>query len=162
MTVDTWLRAQIATVAAGVLQVRPLMRAPVWIYRAGAGALLGPRLLMLEHTGRRSGLRRNVVLEVIGHPTPERYLVASGFGEKAQWFLNIQAHPEVRVYHRGRPPAAATARVLTPPEAGQILRGYAERHPRAWNRFKPVLERTLGRPIDESHTTLPIVELRLD
>ena len=59
--------------------------------------MLGSRLLMLEHVGRKSGARRYVVLEVVGHPTPDSYLVASGFGENAQWFRNIKANPEVRV-----------------------------------------------------------------
>ncbi|HTM84573.1 MAG TPA: nitroreductase family deazaflavin-dependent oxidoreductase, partial [Mycobacterium sp.] len=39
------------------------MRAPIWLYRARLGALLGSRLLMLEHRGRTSGARRYVVLE---------------------------------------------------------------------------------------------------
>lgn len=161
MSVGTWLSSRLAETAARILHIRPLMRAPVWIYRGGAGALFGSRLLMLEHTGRTSGISRNVVLEVIGQPAADRYLVASGFGEKAQWFQNIRADPRVRVYSRGAPPRAARARVLTPQEAGRALSDYAERHPRAWDRFKPVLERTLGHPIDESNPRLPIVELRL-
>jgi hypothetical protein len=57
-----------------------LVRAPVGLYRARLGFLLGSRLLMLEHTGRKSGARRYVVLEVVGHPRPRTYVVASGFG----------------------------------------------------------------------------------
>ena len=146
---------------ARILRSRPLMRAPIWIYKAGAGAMLGSRLLMLEHIGRKTGVRRNVVLEVIGHPTPDSYLVASGFGEKAQWFRNIKANPRVRVYAGGRPPSSATARILTRQESDRALGDYVSRHPKAWNRFKPVLERTLGSSISETNTVLPIVELRL-
>ena len=162
MTLGARLRSHVATIIAAILRVRPLMRAPILIYRAGCGALFGSRMLMLEHIGRTSGIRRNVVLEVIDRPAPDRFLVASGFGDKAQWFRNIRADPRVRVYHRGRPPRAATARVLTPQEASRSLADYAERHPRSWEHFKPVLERTLGRPIDETAPSLPIVDLRLD
>jgi deazaflavin-dependent oxidoreductase (nitroreductase family) len=150
------------TAAARLLRSRRLMRAPIWIYRARAGALLGSRLLMLEHIGRKSGARRDVVLEVVDHPTPETFLVASGFGGKAQWFRNVAANPRVRVYVGSHPPVAATARVLDQHEADRALASYRDRHPRAWARFKPVLEETLGGPINDTGTELPLVELRLD
>ena len=161
MTAVSWLRSQLPALGARLLHTRALVRAPIWIYRSGAGALLGPRLLMLEHLGRNSGLLRNVVLEVVDHPSPDRYLVASGFGEEAQWLRNIKANSQVRVYLGSRRPAPATARVLTRQEAGRALSDYARHHPQAWNSFKPVLERTFGNPIDETDTSLPIVELRL-
>lgn len=162
MTTRTWLRSRLAAMGARVLGTRPLMRAPIWIYKSGAGAMLGRRLLMLEHIGRKSGARRNVVLEVVGHPMPDRYLVASGFGEKAQWFRNVRANPHVRVYAGSRSPSSATARILTQQESDHALGDYVSRHPQAWNRFKPVLEHTLGSSITETNTALPIVELRID
>jgi deazaflavin-dependent oxidoreductase (nitroreductase family) len=153
--------SRLAALGARVLRSRPLMRAPIWIYQARAGAILGSRLLMLEHTGRKSGLRRYVVLEVVDHPTPDSYVVASGFGETAQWFRNVKANSRVRIYTGSHAPRPATARVLTQQEADRALGAYASAHPRAWERFKPVLERTLGEPITETGTPLPIVELRL-
>jgi deazaflavin-dependent oxidoreductase (nitroreductase family) len=93
--------------------------------------------------------------------TPASYVVASSFGEKAQWFRNIKADPRVRIYTGSRAPIPATARIVTQQEADRALGAYAKRHPRAWQRFKPVLERTLGSPITEADTPLPIVELRL-
>ena len=84
-----------------------------------AGALLGARILMLEHIGRKSGAPRYAVLEVVGHPAPETYVVASGFGRKAQWFHNIRANPRVRVYVGSRAPRRATARVLDQSEADE-------------------------------------------
>ncbi len=155
-------RSRLAALGARILGTRALMRAPIWIYQARAGAVLGSRLLMLEHIGRKSGVRRYVVLEVVDHPTPDSYVVASGFGDKAQWFRNIKANPRVRVYIGSHAPAAATARILTQQEADRALGAYASAHPRAWERFKPVLEHTLGSPITETDTPLPIVELRLD
>ncbi len=119
---------------------------------------------MLEHLGRNTGARRHVVLEVLevrGHPA-DSYVVASGFGDRAQWFRNITADPRVRVYAGSRPPAAATARVLDQGEADRVLGDYIRRHPRTWERFSAVLERTLGTPVTATDTALPIVELRLD
>ena len=90
--------------AAGLLRVRWLVRAPIWLYRARLGFLLGSRLLMLEHLGRKSGTRRYVVLEVVARPRPGTYVVASGFGTRAQWFRNVRANPHVRVYAGGHRP----------------------------------------------------------
>lgn len=138
------------------------MRAPVWIYKARAGALFGSRILMLEHIGRKSGAPRYAVLEVVDHPTPDAYVIASGFGRKAQWFRNIQANPRVRVYAGSRAPRRATARVLGRHEADRTLAAYRDRHPRSWERFRPVLEETLGEAITDTDTPLPLVELRVD
>jgi deazaflavin-dependent oxidoreductase (nitroreductase family) len=149
-------------VAARILRNRWLMRAPIWIYKARAGALLTSRLLMLEDIGRKSGARRYVVLEVVDHPAPDTFVVPSGFGTKAQWFRNIQANPSVRVYTGSHAPAPATARVLDHDEADRVLAEYRSKRPRAWARFKPVLEETLGQPITDTGTPLPMVMLRLD
>ena len=150
------------TAAAGLLRSRRLVRMPIWLYRLRLGALVGPRMLMLEHTGRTSGATRYVVLEVLNHTAPDSYLVASGFGEKAQWFRNIRANPRVRVWAGSHAPASATARVLDQAGADRGLADYISAHPRAWARFKAVLEDTLGAQITATGNPLPLVELRLD
>lgn len=153
--------SKFAKAGDAVLRSRPLMRAPIWLYRARLGFLLGSRLLQLEHIGRRSALRRYVVLEVLDHPDPDTYVVASGFGTHAQWYRNIEANPNVRVSVGTRVSVPATARVLSTAEADAALRRYVSRHRRAWNTLKPVLESTLGVPIETENTALPMVELRL-
>lgn len=149
----------IAEAGARLLRSRRLMRAPILMYRARLGFLFGSRMLMLEHIGRQSGTRRYVVLEVFDHPTPDTYVVVSGFGTRAQWFRNVQANPHVRVFIASHAPAHATARVLTPAEAGTALDAYVTRHPRAWSTFKPVIETTLGSRI--GGTELPMIGLHL-
>ncbi|OBJ38575.1 nitroreductase [Mycobacterium colombiense] len=152
----------VASLAGRLLRSRRLMRAPIWIYKARAGALFGSRILLLEHIGRKSGLPRYAALEVVDHSAPDTYVVASGFGRKAQWFRNIEANPRVRVYAGSHAPRTASARVLTTPEADRTLAAYRTRHPKAWERMRPVLEQTLGAPITDTGTPLPLVELRLD
>lgn len=147
---------------ARVLGNRALMRAPIWLYRARLGFLFGSRTLMLEHTGRKSGARRYVVLEVVSRPAPGTFVVSSGFGERSQWFRNLIANPRVRVSIAGHGPRVATARRLPADEADAALADYASRHPRAWAGFKNVLENTLGTTVSEHGTPLPMVELRLD
>ncbi|MEE6163640.1 MULTISPECIES: nitroreductase family deazaflavin-dependent oxidoreductase [unclassified Mycolicibacterium] len=150
-----------AELGARILRSRRLVRAPIWIYRLRAGALLGSRVLMLEHIGRTSGRARYVVLEVIDHPAPDSFVVASGFGAKAQWFRNIRANPAVRVWIGSHPPRPALARVLEQASADRVLTAYRLRRPKAWEQFKPILEETLGQPITDTETPLPMVELRL-
>ncbi|OBH81451.1 nitroreductase [Mycobacterium scrofulaceum] len=148
--------------AERLLRSRRLVRAPIWLFKARAGALFGSRMLMLEHTGRNSGARRYAVLEVVDHPAPATYVVASGFGRKAQWFRNIEAQPRVRVYAGSRAPRRATARVMTQDEVDRTLAAYRGRHPKAWERMRPVLEGTLGAAITDTGAPLPLVELRVD
>ena len=116
---------------------------------------------MLEHVGRKTGALRYVVLEVIDHPEADVYVIASGFGTKAQWFRNIAAHPQVRVWAGGHAPVGATARLLDRAEADRALGRYRVRHPRAWAQLKPIVEKTLGQPVGDTDTALPMVELRL-
>lgn len=152
----------IARHGSRILRTRWLMRAPIHLYRARLGFLFGSRTLMLEHTGRKTGARRHVVLEVIDHPAPDVYVVTSGFGDRAQWFRNIRADPRVRVAVGRHGPAAATARLLPQDEADEALAHYVSRHPRAWQRFKSILETTLGAPVTERNTPLPMVGLHLE
>lgn len=149
----------IVRAGAAVLRVRWIVRAPVWLYRARLGFVFGGRFLMLEHRGRKSGARRYVVLEVIDHPSPGRYVVVSGFGARSHWFRNITHTPTVRLYLRGHRPRPATAHRLDPEPAGVALDRYATAHPRSWAKLRPVLEHTLGTSIDTTGADLPLVAI---
>lgn len=151
----------IAKGGSRILRTRKLMRAPIWLFRARLGVVFGSRMLMLEHIGRKSGERRYVVLEVFDHPQSNVFIVPSGFGTKSQWFRNIQANPQVRVTVGSRSPVVATARRLTQEEADESLRRYIDRHAQAWQKFKSVVERTLGSEIHDHNTELPLIELTL-
>jgi deazaflavin-dependent oxidoreductase (nitroreductase family) len=130
------------------------------LYRAGLGFLFGHRLLMLEHLGRKSGLPRYVILEVVDR-TGDSYTVAAGFGERSEWLRNLEAHPQAYISVGTSRRVPVLARRLTADEAADALRNYAATHPRAWAGLAPVFEQTLGEPIKESGTTLPLVRLAL-
>ncbi len=150
-----------AALAARLLRTRWIVRAPVWLYRARLGLVFGSRLLMLEHTGRKTGVRRYVVLEAVDHPNPRTYVVAAGFGDHAQWLRNVRASPRVRVYTGSRRPVSAIARPLTSAETAVALTAYARAHLRAWAALKPVFEATLGARIGSDGTSLPMIALDL-
>ena len=110
---------------------RLAFRAPIYLYRAGLGGLLGKRFLLLNHVGRKSGLPRQAVLEVVDYDTAtDTYYVASGYGRSSQWFKNIEPNPEVTI-QAGWRKLAVTADILSPAESGEKMVQYAQRMPQA-------------------------------
>lgn len=57
---------------------RWLLHAPVWLYRARLGFLLGQRFLLITHVGRSSGRRYQTVVEVVGRELPTATTAATG------------------------------------------------------------------------------------
>ncbi len=109
-------------------RLRSLFRGPVYLYRWHLGWLLGHRFLLLAHTGRRSGLRRQTVLEVVDYrkPGPE-VVVVSAFGRYADWLRNIEARPDEEVTVGSRR-FAASHRLLSEQEAANVIRAYERRN----------------------------------
>ncbi|WP_216892939.1 nitroreductase family deazaflavin-dependent oxidoreductase [Nocardia alni] len=143
---------------ARVLRTRWIVRAPILLYRAGLGFVFGSRLLMLQHTGRRSGAPRFVVLEIVDNPAPGEYVIVSGFGVTAQWYRNIQADPRVRLWTGFRRGVPATATPMSDPESATALNHYVQQHPQAWDKLRGTIEQATGKPVD----TLPMVALHID
>jgi len=119
-------------------------RMPILLYRLGLGWLLGERFLLLTHTGRKSGLPRHAVLEVIRHDARTKtWYVSSGFGEKSQWFRNVMKTPRVSL-KIGRRELAAVAERLPLEAAEEELALYAKKYPRALRE----LSKIIGAPYD--------------
>ncbi|MEU3662312.1 nitroreductase family deazaflavin-dependent oxidoreductase [Streptomyces sp. NPDC032940] len=108
---------------------RTAARLPVLLFRVGLGPLFGKRLLLLHHTGRISGLDRQVVLEVVSHdPREPVWTIASGFGPKADWYRNLRRRPKT-VIQFGNRHHAVTAHFLPAEDGAAIMAEYARRHP---------------------------------
>ncbi len=103
-------------------------RAPVYVYRWHLGWVFGHRLLLLTHTGRRTGLRRQTALEVVEYRQngPEA-IVANGFGPNSDWVRNIEVTTceEVDV---GLQHFVASHRFLGEEEAMKVIQGYEYRN----------------------------------
>lgn len=145
------------SVFARLLQTRALVRAPIWLYQHRLGWLLGHRMLMVEHTGRISGLPRFVCLEVVERRTPGVIVVASGFGRRAHWYQNLEAHPTCRVSIGARVGEPARARMMSDEDGEAALRRYRDKHPIVWRQLRGALEQAVHQRVDN----LPMVELRL-
>ncbi|NGN91293.1 nitroreductase family deazaflavin-dependent oxidoreductase [Nocardioides sp. KC13] len=148
----------IDSVVSRLLRTRAVVRAPIWLYRHNAGWLFGPRMLMLEHVGRRSGVARYVCLEVVERPSADEIVVVSGFGTGAQWYQNLLVEPSCRVSMGTRTGVTATARFLTDEEAAAALGRYQQAHPKAWQRLRGAIEAAVGHEVE----TLPMVNLKLE
>ncbi|MET8800263.1 nitroreductase family deazaflavin-dependent oxidoreductase [Nocardia sp. NPDC004568] len=146
-----------ARTGAKLLQSRWFVRSPIWLFRARLGFLFGGRLLLLEHIGRKSGAARYVVLETVDRPGPGSVIIASGFGDTAQWYRNLLAEPQCRVSIGLHYRLSAEARVLERARAAEVLAGYRVRHPRAYRKLSGLIEEATGRGIE----TVPLVELAL-
>jgi len=143
--------------AARLLHVRWLVRAPLFLYRHGTGWAFGRRMLMLEHRGRRSGEPRYVCLEVVDNPADAVFVVASGFGDQAQWFRNLQANGAAHVSIGRIRSAPAEVTFLDEDAAAWCLDRYRAQHPRAWKMLRGTIENASGRPVSE----VPLIALSL-
>ena len=109
--------------------VRFVLRLPIYLYLFGLGRVLGYRFLLLVHRGRRSGLLRETILEVIRHdPITGESVVLSGRGEKADWYRNLQESPALEIRTGGNR-YVPEHRFLAPGENHAIISGYAWQHP---------------------------------
>lgn len=110
-------------------------RLPLVFYRWRLGGLLGGRFVLLTHTGRVSGVPRQVVLEVVERDEASGEVsVASGFGPRADWYLNVLAHPEV-TFQVGRRAHDGVAQPLGTEQGAELMARYAPRHPQAARRL---------------------------
>ncbi|MDJ0770085.1 MAG: nitroreductase family deazaflavin-dependent oxidoreductase [Ilumatobacter sp.] len=137
---------------------RLFFRAPIGLYRIGFGGLLGGRFLLLEHTGRKSGLQRRTVLEVLesGDDGP---VIASGFGEGSQWCRNVMATPDVWIT-RGRTRTQAKADRLGHDDAVEVFERYRRDHARAAKVLGKRIGVSLVDDLETAAERLPLFRLR--
>jgi deazaflavin-dependent oxidoreductase (nitroreductase family) len=121
-----------------------LARMPIWLFRLNLGWVFGHRFLLLTHTGRKSGLPRQVFLEVLQHDkVSDTYCVLSGWGKQPDWVRNVEKTPQV-VIDVGRRQFPACAVRLEPEAAERAILEYAKQHPLAIR----VLPRLMGYRVD--------------
>jgi deazaflavin-dependent oxidoreductase (nitroreductase family) len=139
----------------GVL--RALLRLPAHLYHAHLGFLLGHWFLLLVHTGRRTGARRETVLEVIRYdPVAREAVVMAGWGRRTGWLHNVEAGLANDVWI-GRERFAPVHRVLAPDEAERLFADYERR-----NRFvAPVVRAVISRLVGWRYDGTPASRRRV-
>ncbi|MER7013861.1 nitroreductase family deazaflavin-dependent oxidoreductase [Saccharopolyspora sp. NPDC000359] len=137
--------------------LRILLRAPIHLYRARLGWLVGHRFVYLAHRGRKTGARREVVVEVVRHdPDVPEVVVVAAWGKNPDWYRNIQAAPAIEVRLGSQRWPAPEQRFLDAAEVQRLLLDYQQAHPRAWKRLAPLL----GFPADPADERWPEVAAR--
>jgi deazaflavin-dependent oxidoreductase (nitroreductase family) len=133
-----WFKAK----PSGILRLA--FRLPIYLYRLNLGWLLGHRGLLLIHQGRKSGLLRETVLEVIRYdPATKESVVLSAWGEKADWYRNIKATPAIEV-RTGGERYVPEHRFLAPEENYTEITEYERHHPLAVRIFAQMFGYPLG------------------
>ncbi len=108
---------------------RLLLRLPIYLYRLRLGWLVGNRLLLLRHRGRKTGHTHSTVLEVIKYDAAcEESFVVSAWGKKTDWYSNIKANPPIDVQIGWRR-YVPMVHFLSPEDGYEVLTDYERRNP---------------------------------
>jgi len=134
--------------------LKHLLRTPIWFYRAGLGRLLGHRFVYIAHRGRRTGARREVVLEVVGYTAriPEVVVIAA-WGKNPDWYRNLQAAPALELRIAAQRWDRPEHRFLDDADTLRVLHSYQQAHPGAWKRIAPLI----GLPAEPDEASLRAV-----
>jgi deazaflavin-dependent oxidoreductase (nitroreductase family) len=142
---------------------RLAFRLPIWLYRLRLGWILGTRFVLLTHTGRKSGLPRRTVLEVVRYnKATGACIIASGWGTRSDWFQNITENPKITFQVRNKPTAGIAER-LSSEAGGKELLDYALSHPMAFRELAKFMGFRLSGTVDDIRAAgrvLPMFMLR--
>jgi deazaflavin-dependent oxidoreductase (nitroreductase family) len=94
-------------------------KSPILFYRLGLGPLVGRLFMVLTTTGRTSGLPRRTAIEF--HTWRGRTYVLSAWGERAQWYRNLQADPRVTIQTARGVEHMVARRVTDPDELAEAF-----------------------------------------
>ncbi len=99
-------------------------KVPVWLHKMGLGGwerLVGAQWMLITTKGRKTGKPRNVMVDVMDYDkSTDTYYIEAAYGERADWYKNIQSNPifEAQV---GRRKFKARAGALTTEGAAELL-----------------------------------------
>ena len=107
-------------------------KVPLFMHKLGLGGwerLIGAQWMLLITTGRKSGKRRETLVDVMDYDQAnDTYYIEAAYGSRADWFKNIKANPvfEAQV---GRRKFQASAEELTEGDTGEMLVRFFRRKP---------------------------------
>jgi len=155
-------KTAIATAPHGLLRFG--LRLPIWLYRLHLGWLLGNRFLLLTHIGRKSGMPRQTVIEVVKHDKESNsFYVVSGWGNQSDWYQNLRKNPDIAINVGGKKLQVHTEDIPLS-QAIDILEEYTHRYPLAFKELTRLFLKEELQPGRESSLRLaeimPMVAFR--
>ena len=107
-----------------------MFRLPLPLYQRGWGWLLGHTFLLVTHTGRKTGKRRETVAMALTYdPETHGAVVCSAWGQNTDWIHNIRAHPALQI-QIGRESYMPEQRFLSEEESFAVAVEFRRQHPR--------------------------------
>ena len=109
------------------VKIKPVQRIHQKLYDSGRGWIIGWLILLLRHTGRKSGKQYATPLQY--EKIDGAYYIGAARGANTDWFRNVQANPIVEV-SVGRKRFKAMAEPVTDAErVADFLAYRLRRHP---------------------------------
>ena len=97
------------------------------LYDIGLGAIIGRLILLLITTGRKTGLPRTTPLQY--EQIDRDFYLGSALGQKADWFKNILANPQVEVRVKSKFFRGVAETITDPVLIADFLEVRLKRHP---------------------------------
>ena len=108
-------------------RLKNIQRIHLRLYATGRSWIIGKFILVLAHTGRKSGIRYLTPIQY--EKIDEAYYVGAGRGPKADWFRNILADPHVHVQVARFAFDCLAEPVTDPDRVADFLEYRCKRHP---------------------------------
>mgnify|MGYP001167233031 CR=1 FL=1 len=106
--------------------LKTAFKAPILLWRLGLGPLLGHIFVLITHIGRKSGLPRRTVTE--WHPFGAIKVAPCAWGERSQWYRNIQADPLVTIQTKDGAQSCRARRISDPVELRRAVEAIRARN----------------------------------
>ncbi|HET6444158.1 MAG TPA: nitroreductase family deazaflavin-dependent oxidoreductase [candidate division Zixibacteria bacterium] len=88
---------------------KALFKWPVHLWRLGLAPLIGHHMMLITHTGRKTGLPRRTMTE--SYTLGDKKYSPCAFGPRAQWYQNIAVDPRVTIQTADGAESATAVRV---------------------------------------------------
>ena len=108
-------------------------KVPVFVARmgfAGWERVIGVEWMLLTTVGRKSGKKRYAMVDVLLHDKEtDTYFIEVGFGQRSDWYRNIQASPVFQA-QVGRRKFRATAEELPREKTADVMVAFVRQRPK--------------------------------
>ncbi len=115
-----------------------MFKAPITLWRLGLGPVIGKVLLLITHTGRKTGLPRRTMVEY--HQLDGKKYAPCAFGPKTDWYKNVAANPYVTIQTADGAQSVKAVRVTEDDELIAVYELFKRRDPPLFHWYLQSLE----------------------